>query len=102
MEAGNVDKITRGNNTRRANTCDPALKLLNEVNDYYFTVVLEMSNEFDTINIHTLIRKLLQTRIPGTIIKLIANYIYIYIYIYIYTKQSLVKIRTVKNINDNQ
>ena len=29
----------------------------------------------DTINIHTLIRKLLQTNIPGTLIKFIANYI---------------------------
>ena len=34
-----------------------------------------MSRAFDTINIHTLIRKLLQTNIPGTIIKFIANYI---------------------------
>ena len=34
-----------------------------------------MSNDFDTINIHTLIKKLLQTNIPGTIIKFIANYI---------------------------
>ena len=34
-----------------------------------------MSQAFDTINIHTLIRKLLQTNIPGTIIKFIANYI---------------------------
>ena len=34
-----------------------------------------MSKAFDTINIHTLIRKLLHTNIPGTIIKLIANYI---------------------------
>ena len=34
-----------------------------------------MSKTFDTINIHTLIRKLLQTNIPGTIIKLIENYI---------------------------
>ena len=32
-----------------------------------------MSKPFDTINIHTLIRKLLQTKIPGTIIKFIAN-----------------------------
>ena len=39
------------------------------------TVVLDMSKSFDTINIHTLIRKLLQTNIPGTIIKFIANYI---------------------------
>ena len=38
------------------------------------TVALDMSKAFDTINIHTLIRKLLQTKIPGTIIKLIANY----------------------------
>ena len=28
-----------------------------------------MSKAFDTINIHTLIKKLLQTKIPGTIIK---------------------------------
>ena len=34
-----------------------------------------MSKAFDIINIHTLIRKLLQTNIPGTIIKFIANYI---------------------------
>ena len=39
------------------------------------TVALDMSKAFDTINIHTLIRKLLQTNIPGTIIKFIANYI---------------------------
>ena len=39
------------------------------------TVALDMSNTYDTINIHTLIRKLLQTNIPGTIIKLITNYI---------------------------
>ena len=38
-------------------------------------VALDMSKAFDTINIHTLIRKLLQTNIPGTIIKFIANYI---------------------------
>ena len=30
------------------------------------TVALDMSKAFDTINIHTLIRKLLQTKIPGT------------------------------------
>ena len=39
------------------------------------TVALDMSKAFHTINIHTLIRKLLQTNIPGTIIKFIANYI---------------------------
>ena len=39
------------------------------------TVALDMSKAFDTRNIHTLIRKLLQTNIPGTIIKFIANYI---------------------------
>ena len=33
------------------------------------TVALNMSKAFDTLNIHTLIRKLLQTKIPGTIIK---------------------------------
>ena len=38
-------------------------------------VALDMSKAFDTINIHTLIRKLLHTNIPGTIIKFIANYI---------------------------
>ena len=37
------------------------------------TVALDMSKGFDTIIIHTLIRKLLQTNIPGTIIKFIAN-----------------------------
>ena len=39
------------------------------------TVALDMSKAFDTINIHTLIRKLLQINIPCIIIKLIANYI---------------------------
>ena len=39
------------------------------------TVALDMSKAFDTINIHTLIRKLLQINILGTIIKFIANYI---------------------------
>ena len=38
-------------------------------------VALDMSKTFDPINIHTLINKLLQTNIPDTIIKLIANYI---------------------------
>ena len=38
------------------------------------TVALDMSKAFFTINIHTLIRKLLQTKIPGTIIKFIANH----------------------------
>ena len=39
------------------------------------TVALDMRKAFDTINIYTLIRKLPQTNIPGTIIKFIANYI---------------------------
>ena len=39
------------------------------------TVALDMSYAIDTLYIHTLIRKLLQTKIPGTIIKFIANYI---------------------------
>ena len=39
------------------------------------TVALDMSKAFDTINIHTLIRKMLHTKIPGTIIKFIAKYI---------------------------
>ena len=38
-------------------------------------VAPDMSKAFDTIHIHTLIRKLLQTNIPGTIIKFIENYI---------------------------
>ena len=39
------------------------------------TVALDISKAFDTIKIHTLIRKLLQTNIQSTIIKFIANYI---------------------------
>ena len=39
------------------------------------TVALDMSKAFDTINIHTLIRKMLQTKIPGTIMKFIEKYI---------------------------
>ena len=39
------------------------------------TVALDMSKTFNTIHIHTLIRKLLHTKIPGTIMKFIANYI---------------------------
>ena len=38
-------------------------------------VALYISKAFDTINIHTLIRKLIQTNILGTIIKYIENYI---------------------------
>ena len=34
----------------------------------------QMTKSFDTINIHTLIRKRLQTNIPGTIIQFIADY----------------------------
>ena len=37
-----------------------------------------MSKSFDTINIHTLIKKLLQTNIPGKIIKNTANYIKVF------------------------
>ena len=39
------------------------------------TVALDMSKAFDTVNIHTLIGKRLQTSIPGTILKFVANYI---------------------------
>ena len=39
------------------------------------TVAVDISRAFNTINMHTLIRNLLQTNIPGTIIKFIANYI---------------------------
>ena len=38
-------------------------------------MALDRNKTFDTISIHTLIRKLLQTNITGTIIKVIANYI---------------------------
>ena len=57
------------NNTvaKRFNQINPSARTI--------TVALDMSKVFDTINIHTLIRKLLQTNIPGTIIKFIANYI---------------------------
>ena len=139
-----VCKITQRNNIRRANTCDQALKLLNEeitsniekhkqniwkehldahwdhrqnthilwktihglsniapphtlntsitfnnkiattpkhIANYFnqmappartITVALDMSKTFDTINKYTLIRKLLQTNIQGTIIRFIA------------------------------
>ena len=39
------------------------------------TIAFDMSKAFDTINIRTLIRNLLQTNIPGTSMKFIANYI---------------------------
>ena len=39
------------------------------------TVALDMSTPFDTTNKHTFIKKLLQAKIPGTIIKFIVNYI---------------------------
>ena len=39
------------------------------------TVAHDMRKAFDTINTHTLIRKLIQTNIPGTITKFIVNYI---------------------------
>ena len=38
-------------------------------------VALDMSKEFDIVNIHTLTHKLRQTNIPHTIIKFIANFI---------------------------
>ena len=38
-------------------------------------VALDMSQAFDAINIHTLIRKLIQTKILGKIIKFITSYI---------------------------
>ena len=38
-------------------------------------VALDMSKAFDTVNIHTLTKKLLDTQIPPILIKLIANYI---------------------------
>ena len=39
------------------------------------TVAFDISKAFETINKHTLIRKLLHTNIPGTIMMFIANYI---------------------------
>ena len=39
------------------------------------TVALDMSKAFDTVNIHTLIGKLLQASTPGTILKLVGKYI---------------------------
>ena len=38
------------------------------------TAALDIRKAFNTKHIHTLIRKMLQTKIPGTIIKFIANY----------------------------
>ena len=59
-------KKSKNNNSRPSWTRIPARTI---------TVALDMSKAFDTINIPTLIRKLLQTNIPATIIKFIANYI---------------------------
>ena len=39
------------------------------------TVARDMNKTIDTVKIHILIRNLLQTKIPATIIKLIGNYI---------------------------
>ena len=39
------------------------------------TVALYMTKAFDTLNMHTQIRKLVQTNISGTIMKFIANFI---------------------------
>ena len=39
------------------------------------TVSFDNSKYFDTINIHTLIRKVVHTRIPCTLMKFITNYI---------------------------
>ena len=43
-------------------------------NNYRSTVALDMNKDFDTVNFHTLISKLLQANIPITITKFIANY----------------------------
>ena len=51
------------------------LHSIQQQNSNHTQTYCDMSTAFDTINIHTLIRKLRQTKIPGTIIKLIANYI---------------------------
>ena len=57
------------NNTvaKRFNQMDPPARTI--------TVALDISKAFDTINIHTLMRKMIQTNIPDTIINFIANYI---------------------------
>ena len=41
----------------------------------FVKVMCDINKAFDTINIHTLNRMLLQSNIPGTIMKFIANYI---------------------------
>ena len=38
-------------------------------------MMMMMSKAFEAINIHALIRKLIHTKIPGTLIKFIVNYI---------------------------
>ena len=64
-----IDGTTDTNNTvaKGFNQMVPSVQTI--------TVAVDMSKAFDTINIHTIIRKLLQRNIPGTIIKFIANYI---------------------------
>ena len=61
--------VTALNNTvaKRFNQMTPHARTI--------TVALDMNKAFDTITMHTLFKKLLQTNIPGTIIKFIANYI---------------------------
>ena len=54
-----------------------ALRTLNNTVAKVFNqmaLALNMSKAFDTINIHTLIRKLLHTKILGTLMKFITNY----------------------------
>ena len=81
-------KHTKHTRTSRVQTQHSTVTTLNILNDTVangfnqmvspartINVALDMSKSFDTINIHTLIRKLLQTTIAGTIIKLIAYYI---------------------------
>ena len=80
-----LSSLHNSNTSTKHNTTVTALDTLNNTVAKGFnqmappartiTVALDMSKAFDTINIHTLIRKLLQTIILGTIIKFIANYI---------------------------
>ena len=61
----------------RKRKCCMSYKLLNSVVRAIGTiaVALDMSKAFDTVNIHTLTKKLLDTQIPPILIKFIANYI---------------------------
>ena len=80
----NISNITTQHGFKTKHSTNTALHNINNIVATGFNqpipptrtiaVALDMSEAFDTVNIHTLIDKLIQTNIPHTILRYIANY----------------------------